>query len=100
MKDAYMWIVTQMHVIYPETHSTSIFDNDILILIQATVGKLITALDLGIDELMLKDEDLESFKMSISEWPELVQGVEKIVRKLSKTPDKDMELWWKPAHLL
>lgn len=92
MKDAYMWIVTQMHVIYPETHSTSIFDNRYSNpLFKQQSEKLITALDLGIDELMLKDEDLESFKMSISEWPELVQGVEKIVRKLSKTPDKDME---------
>ena len=40
---------------------------------------------------MLKDEDLESFKLSISEWPELVQGVDKIVRKLSKAPDDGRE---------
>lgn len=91
MKDAYTWIVSQLHVIYPETHSTSIFDNrysDSLFKQQAE--KLIAALDLGIDELMLKDEDLESFKLSISEWPELVQGVEKVVEELSKAPDRGM----------
>ena len=92
MKDAYLWIVTQLHVIYPETHSTSIFDNRYSNpSFKQQSEKLIAALDLGIDELMLKDEDLESFKLSISEWPELVQGVEKIVRKLAKAPDDGME---------
>lgn len=92
MEDAYLWIVTQLHVIYPETHSTSIFDNRYSNpTFKQQSEKLIAALDLGIDELMLKDEDLESFKLSISEWPELVQGVEKIVQKLSKAPDEGME---------
>lgn len=92
MKDAYQWIVDQLHVIYPETHSTSIFDNRYSNpTFKQQSEKLIAALDLGIDELMLKDEDLESFKMSISEWPELVQGVEKIVRRLSKAPDDGRE---------
>ena len=92
MKDAYMWIVSQLHVIYPETHSTSIFDNRYTNpTFKQQSEKLIAALDLGIDELMLKDEDLEAFKLSISEWPELVQGVEKIVRRLSKAQDDSME---------
>ena len=92
MKDAYLWIVSQLHVIYPETHSTSIFDNRYTNpAFKQQSEKLIAALDLGIDELMLKDEDLESFKLSISEWPELVQGVEKIVRRLSKAQDDNME---------
>ena len=92
MEDAYLWIKDQLHVIYPETHSTSIFDNrysDSTFKQQSE--KLISALDLGIDELMLKNEDLESFKSSISEWPELVQGVEHIVAKMSKTPDDGRE---------
>lgn len=92
MKDAYMWIVSQLHVIYPETHSTSIFDNRYTNpIFKQQSEKLIAALDLGIDELILKDEDLEAFKLSISEWPELVQGVEKIVRRLSKAQDDSME---------
>lgn len=92
MKDAYMWIVSQLHVIYPETHSTSIFDNRYTNpTFKQQSEKLIAALDLGIDELILKDEDLEAFKLSISEWPELVQGVEKIVRRLSKAQDDSME---------
>ena len=92
MRDAYMWIVTQLHVIYPETHSTSIFDNRYSNpTFKHQSERLIAALDLGIDELMLKDEDLESFKLSISEWPELVQGVDKIVRRLSKAPDDGRE---------
>lgn len=92
MKDAYMWIVSQLHVIYPESHSTSIFDNRYTNpTFKQQSEKLIAALDLGIDELMLKDEDLEAFKLSISEWPELVQGVEKIVRRLSKAQDDSME---------
>ena len=92
MRDAYLWIVSQLHVIYPETHSTSIFDNRYSNpAFKQQSEKLIAALDLGIDELMLKDEDLESFKLSISEWPELVQGVDKIVRRLSKAPDDGRE---------
>ena len=92
IKDAFLWIVTQLHVIYPETHSTSIFDNRYSNpAFKQQSERLIAALDLGIDELMLKDEDLESFKLGISEWPELVQGVDKIVRKLSKAPDDGRE---------
>ena len=92
MEDAYQWIVAQLHVIYPETHSTSIFDNRYSNpTFKMQSERLIAALDLGIDELMLKDEDLETFKLSISEWPELVQGVEKIVRKLSKAPNDGRE---------
>lgn len=92
MKEAYLWIVSQLHVIYPETHSTSIFDNRYTNpTFKQQSEKLIAALDLGIDELMLKDEDMESFKLSISEWPELVQGVEKIVSKLSKASDEGIE---------
>lgn len=92
MEDAYQWIVAQLHVIYPETHSTSIFDNRYSNpTFKMQSERLIAALDLGIDELMLKDEDLETFKLSISEWPELVQGVEKIVRRLSKAPNDGRE---------
>ncbi len=92
IRDAYLWLVTQLHVIYPETHSTSIFDNRYSNpAFKQQSERLIAALDLGIDELMLKDEDLESFKLSISEWPELVQGVDKIVRRLSKAPDDGRE---------
>ncbi|MBO7538957.1 MAG: ATP-binding protein [Prevotella sp.] len=92
MTDAYMWIVSKLHVIYPETHSTSIFDNrysnDAF---KQKSENLIAALDLGINELMLKDEDLETFKMSISEWPELVQSLERIVKRLSKRSNDGQE---------
>lgn len=92
MEDAYLWIATQLHVIFPETHSTSIFDNRYTNpTFKQQSERLIAALDLGIDGLMLKDEDLESFKLSISEWPELVQGVEKIVRKLAKASEEGTE---------
>ena len=75
--EAYRWLTTQLHVIYPETRSTSIFDNrysDEVFKSQSEA--LIAALDLGIDELTLRDEDLESFKLTISEWPELVRGID------------------------
>lgn len=86
--DAYRWIVSKLIVIYPETHSTSIFDNRYSNeTFKRQSESLIAALDLGISELTLKDEDLETFKLSIAEWPELVQGVDKIVRKLSRYPD-------------
>ena len=90
--DAYMWIMVKLHVIYPETHSTSIFDNrysDPEFKEQSE--NLIAALDLGINELTLKDEDLETFKMSIAEWPELVRDVDRIVRRMSKRADDDRE---------
>jgi len=86
--DAYMWIVSGLHIIYPETHSTSIFDDrysNPMFKLQSE--QLMNALDLGISELTLIDEDIESFKQSISEWPELVQDIDKIVNRLSKLPD-------------
>ena len=91
--EAYRWLTTQLHVIYPETRSTSIFDNrysDEVFKSQSEA--LIAALDLGIDELTLRDEDLESFKLTISEWPELVRGIDGIVKRLSRTPDGKEEV--------
>lgn len=86
--DAYMWIVSQLHIIYPETHSTSIFDDRYSNpTFKSQSERLMDALDLGISELTLIDEDIESFKQSISEWPELAQGIDKIVKRLSKLPD-------------
>lgn len=88
--DAYMWITTKLNVIFPETHSTSIFDerysDDVF---RKQSEKLISALDLGIDALTLKDEDIESFKLRIAEWPELIQEIDKIIRRLSKMPEGD-----------
>ena len=92
MTDAYLWIVGKLHVIYPETHSTSIFDNRYSNeMFKQKSENLISALDLGINELMLKDEDLDTFKASISEWPELVQSLERIVKRLSKRSDDGQE---------
>lgn len=86
--DAYMWIVSKLNIIDPETHSTSIFDdrysNPVF---KAQSEQLMSALDLGISELILIDEDIESFKQSITEWPELAQDIDKIVKRLSKLPD-------------
>ena len=93
MTDAFLWLTTKMHVIFPETRSTSIFDNrysDETFKSQSEA--LISALDLGINELTLKDEDIESFKQSISEWPELVQGVDGIVKRLSRSPEGTEEV--------
>lgn len=93
MTDAYQWLTSKLHVIFPETRSTSIFDNrysDAAFKSQSEA--LISSLDLGINELMLKDEDIESFKQSISEWPELVQGVDGIVKRLSHSPEGSDEV--------
>ena len=49
--------------------------------------KLIAALDLGIDALTLKDEDIETFKLRVAEWPELIQGIDRIIKRLSKRPE-------------
>ena len=61
ISDAYDWFANKLMVIYPETHSTSIFDDrysdDVF---KKNSENLITALDLGIDALTLKDEDIES----------------------------------------
>ena len=93
MTDAHSWLMTKLYVIYPETRSTSIFDkrySDERFKSQSET--LISALDLGINELTLKDEDIESFKQSISEWPELVQGVDDIVKRLSHSPEGKEEV--------
>ena len=86
--DAYSWLTTKLNVIFPETHSTSIFDerysDDVF---RTQSERLIAALDLGIDALTLKDEDIESFKLRIAEWPELIQGIDRIVKHLAKLPE-------------
>ena len=88
--DAYLWLTTKLNVIFPETHSTSIFDerysDDEF---KSQSEKLMSALDLGIDALTLKDEDIESFKLRIAEWPELILGIDSIVKRLSKRPEGD-----------
>ena len=90
--DAYKWILMKLHVIYPETHSTSIFDERYSDpVFKERSEKIITALDLGINSLTLRDEDLESFKLSIAEWPELVRDIDKIVRRLSKDQEGGSE---------
>lgn len=86
--DAYLWLTTKLNVIFPETHSTSIFDerySDDNFKMQSE--KLISAMDLGIDALTLKDEDIESFKLRIAEWPELIREIDSIIRRLSKQPE-------------
>ena len=86
--DAYKWITTKLQILYPETHSTSIFDerySDAYFRMQSE--KLIAALDLGIDALTLKDEDIETFKLRVAEWPELIQGIDRIIKRLSKRPE-------------
>ena len=93
MTDAFLWLTTKLHVIFPETRSTSIFDNrysDAGFKYQSEA--LISALDLGINELTLKDEDIESFKQRISEWPELVQGVDRIVKRLLRSSGSSEEV--------
>ena len=93
MTDAFLWLTTKLHVIFPETRSTSIFDNRYSDEgFKSQSEALLSALDLGINELTLKDEDIESFKQSISEWPELVQGVEGIVKRLSRSPEGQEEV--------
>lgn len=86
--DAYKWLTTKLQILYPETHSTSIFDerySDDSFRMQSE--KLIAALDLGIDALTLKDEDIETFKLRVAEWPELIQGIDRIIKRLSKRPE-------------
>lgn len=86
--DAYDWITQKLQVIYPQTRSTSIFDNrysDDTFKEQSE--KLLSALDLGISALTLKDEDVESFKLRIAEWPELIRSIDRIIRRLSKSPE-------------
>lgn len=86
--DAYDWITKKLQVVYPETRSTSIFDNrysDDAFKEQSE--KLITALDLGISALTLKDEDIESFKLRIVEWPELIRSIDRIIKRLAKSPE-------------
>ena len=91
--DAFLWLTTKLHVIFPETRSTSIFDNRYSDEgFKSQSEALISALDLGINELTLKDEDIESFKQSISEWPELMQGVDGIVKRLSRSPEGQEEV--------
>lgn len=93
MTDAYQWLTSKLHIIFPETRSTSIFDNRYSdAAFKSQSESLISSLDLGINELMLKDEDIESFKQSISEWPELVQGVDGIVKRLSRSPEGSEEV--------
>jgi hypothetical protein len=93
MTDAFLWLTTKLHVIYPETRSTSIFDNrysDDAFKSQSET--LISSLDLGINGLTLKDEDIESFKQSIAEWPELNNEIDRIIKKLSHTSMDDEEV--------
>lgn len=92
--EAYNWIVNKLAVIYPETHSTSIFDerysDDTF---KAQSEKLISALDLGINALNLKDEDIESFKSRMAEWPELIQDLDKIIKQLSQQSENDQAVF-------
>ena len=86
--DAYKWLTTKLQILYPETHSTSIFDerySDDSFRMQSE--KLIAALDLGLDALTLKDEDIETFKLRVAEWPELIQGIDRRIKRLSKRPE-------------
>lgn len=90
--EAYNWIVNKLTVIDPETHSTSIFDDrysDKVFKEQSE--KLISALDLGINGLTLKDEDIESFKMRMAEWPGLIQGIDDIIKQLSEQDEVEKE---------
>lgn len=92
--EAFNWIINKLAVIYPETHSTSIFDerySDDTFKIQSE--KLIAALDLGINGLTLKDEDIESFKARIAEWPELIQGIDRIIKRLAKQPEGEQSVF-------
>lgn len=90
--DAYNWIVKKLQVIYPETRSTSIFDDRYSDeVFKSQSEKLIEALDLGINALALKDEDVESFKAKIVEWPELVRGIDNIIKRLAQSPKGEEE---------
>lgn len=88
--DAYNWFARNLVVIHPETHSTSIFDerySDDMFKMQSE--KLINALDLGIDALTLKDEDIESFKLRIAEWPELIHEIDRITKRMSQRQNNE-----------
>lgn len=88
--DAYNWLMFKLAVIDPETHSTSIFDDrysDEAFKMQSE--KLIAALDLGINGLALKDEDIETFKLRIAEWPELIQEIDSIIKRLAEKPEDE-----------
>ena len=94
ISDAYDWFASKLMVIYPETHSTSIFDdrysNDVF---KTHSEDLIRALDLGINALTLKDEDIDSFKLRIAEWPELIQGIDRIIKRMSKRSDENQSVF-------
>ncbi len=93
MTDAFLWLTTKLHIIFPITRSTSIFDNRYSDEgFKSQSEALLSALDLGISELTLKDEDLESFKQNISEWPQLMQGVDGIIKRLSRSPEGQEEV--------
>lgn len=93
MTDAFHWLTSNLHVIFPESRSTSIFDNRYSDeTFKSQSENLISSLDLGIKELSLKDEDLESFKQSISDWPELAQGIEDIAKRLSLSSEETNEV--------
>lgn len=91
--DAYDWLTSKLKVIFPETHSTSIFDerySDDVFRMQSE--RLISTLDLGIDALTLKDEDIDSFKSRIKEWPGLIQDIDRIIRILSKKTENEQSV--------
>lgn len=88
ISDAFDWLTDKLTVIDPQTHSTSIFDDRYSDeAFKAQSEKLLSALDLGISSLNLKDEDIESFKMRMAEWPELNQEIDKIVKRLADQPE-------------
>lgn len=93
MIDAFLWLTTKLYVILPESRSTSIFDSrysDKKFKLQSET--LISSLDLGINRLTLKDEDIESFKQGISDWPELSHGIDNIVKSLSRSSEGSEEV--------
>lgn len=88
--DAYNWITSKLMVIDPETHSTSIFDDRYSDKeFKEQSEKLIAALDLGINALSLKNEDIESFKLRMAEWPGLIQEVDSIIKRLAEKPEDE-----------
>lgn len=88
MIDAFKWLTSKLHIILPVTRSTSVFDNRYSDqTFKSQSESLIWALDLGINELALIDEDIETFKQSFSAWPELTRKIDDIIKRLSLTPD-------------
>lgn len=88
--DAYNWIANKLTVIDPETHSTSIFDDRYSDKeFKEQSEKLIAALDLGINALSLKNEDIESFKLRMAEWPGLIQEIDSIIKRLAEKPEDE-----------